>query len=49
MFPIGRTSFDLRQHADFRRKMREPLLQDSQFSDEVKVGSEIIKRPDSWR
>lgn len=48
MFPIGRTSFDLRQHADFRRKMREPLLQDSQFSDEVKVGSEIIKRPDSW-
>ena len=48
MFPSGRTSFDLRQHADFRRKMREPLLQDSQFSDEVKVGSEIIKRPDSW-
>jgi uncharacterized LabA/DUF88 family protein len=49
MFPIGRTSFDLRQHADFRRKMRETLLQDSQFPDEVKVGSEIIKRPDSWR
>lgn len=49
MFPINRTSFDLRQNADFRRKMRESILQDCQFSDEVKVGSEIIKRPDSWR
>ena len=49
MFPIGRTSFDLRQHADFRRKMRKNLLQDSQFPDEIKVGSEIIKRPNSWR
>lgn len=49
MFPIGRTSFDLRQSADFRRKMRVSLLQDCQFSDEVKVGTEIIKRPDSWR
>lgn len=49
MFPIRRTSFDLRQHADFRRKMREELLRDSQFPDEVKVGNEIIKRPNSWR
>jgi hypothetical protein len=49
MFPIGRSSFDLRQNADFRRKMREGILQDCQFSDEVKIGSEIIKRPDSWR
>ena len=49
MFPIGRTSFDLRQNADFRRKMREVLLRDSQFSDEVEVGNIRIKRPDNWR
>lgn len=46
MFPIGRTSFDLRQNADFRRKMREVLLRDSQFPDEV---GNIRKRPDNWR
>jgi uncharacterized LabA/DUF88 family protein len=48
MFPIGRTSSDLRQNADFRRRMRKKLLQVSQFPDEVKVGNEIIRRPDNW-
>jgi hypothetical protein len=49
MFPIGRSSFELRQNAHFRRKMPERLLRDCQFPDEVKVGNTVIKRPDSWR
>jgi hypothetical protein len=49
MFPIGRSSFDLRQNASFRRKMPGRLLQDCQFSDEVKIGDTIISRPESWR
>ena len=49
MFPIGRTSFELRQNAGFRRKMSERLLKDCQFSDEVKISDTIISRPESWR
>jgi uncharacterized LabA/DUF88 family protein len=49
MFPIGRNSFELRQNANFRRKMSEKLLRDCQFSDDVKIGDTIINRPDSWR
>ena len=49
MFPIGRSSFELRQNAGFRRKMSEKLLQDCQFPDEVKIGNITINRPDSWR
>jgi uncharacterized LabA/DUF88 family protein len=49
MFPIGYTSFELRQNAAFRRKMSEKLLRNCQFPDEVKVGSTIIKRPHTWR
>ncbi len=49
MFPIGRTSFELRKACDFRLRMREKLLEECQFSDEVKVGSTTIKRPDSWQ
>jgi len=48
MFPIGRSNNDLKQEADFRRKMTQELLQKSQFPNKVKIGSEIIKRPDSW-
>jgi uncharacterized LabA/DUF88 family protein len=48
MFPIGRSSFELRQNASFRRKMSEKLLQHCQFSNEVKIGNTIITRPDSW-
>ncbi len=48
MFPIGHSSFELRQNASFRRKMSEKLLQDCQFPDKVKVGDKIISRPDNW-
>jgi len=48
MFPIGRTSFDLRQHADFRLKMPEKLLGQSQFPDAIQVDSITLRRPDSW-
>jgi len=49
MFPIGLSSFELRQNAAFRRKMREELLRECQFPDEVEVGSVVIKKPESWR
>ncbi|HUV64056.1 MAG TPA: NYN domain-containing protein, partial [Sedimentisphaerales bacterium] len=49
MFPIGYTSFELRQNAGFRRKMSEKLLRDCQFPDEVELGSTVITRPESWR
>jgi uncharacterized LabA/DUF88 family protein len=49
MFPIGRSSFELRQNASFRRKMSQGLLQEWQFPDEVKIGNTVIKRPQSWR
>ena len=48
MFPIKRNSFELRKACDFRFKMGEKLLKKCQFPDELKVGSTIIKRPDSW-
>ena len=49
MFPIGRTSFDLRQKADFRFKMPERLLAACQFPDEVQIGRSTVRRPDSWK
>ncbi|MBN2020774.1 MAG: NYN domain-containing protein [Sedimentisphaerales bacterium] len=49
MFPIGRTSFELRQNAGFRRKMSEQLLLACQFPDAVKIGDSIITRPENWR
>jgi len=48
MFPIGRTSLELRKNASFRRKMPEKLLQDCQFPDKVKIGNIMINRPDGW-
>ncbi len=48
MFPIGRNSYDLRENAEFRFKMTEQLLKNSQFPNEVKVGDKIIKKPDVW-
>ncbi len=48
MFPIRRTSFDLRQYADFRLKMPEELLLSSQFPDRIEVGEIILQRPDTW-
>lgn len=49
MFPIGRSSYELRQNAGFRRKMPEKLLKNCQFTKDVKVGSAIIQRPASWQ
>ena len=49
MFPIGCTSFELRQNAAFRLRMREKLLRDCQFPDELRVGSATIRRPESWQ
>jgi len=49
MFPIGRTSSDLRREADFRRRMPERLLKDCQFPDEFKVKGKVVKRPDTWQ
>jgi uncharacterized LabA/DUF88 family protein len=49
MFPIGRSSADLRQIAHFRLRMREQVLKDCQFPDEVHVGKAVLTRPDTWR
>jgi uncharacterized LabA/DUF88 family protein len=48
MFPIRRTSVDLRQYADFRFKMPEKLLKKSQFPDKFIVGGVTFERPNSW-
>jgi uncharacterized LabA/DUF88 family protein len=48
MFPIGRTSFELRQKASFRRKMPEELLRDCQFPDQFNIDNTIIERPINW-
>jgi uncharacterized LabA/DUF88 family protein len=49
MFPIGGSSFELRQNAAFRRKMSENILKECQFPDKIKVGDTIISRPENWR
>jgi uncharacterized LabA/DUF88 family protein len=49
MLPIGCSSYELRQNAAFRLKMRERLLCECQFPDEVKIGSTIIKKPEQWQ
>ncbi len=48
MFPIGRGGYELRNNADFRRKMTEKLLKTSQFPDKVRIGDKIIERPADW-
>lgn len=48
MFPICRTSFDLRQHADFCHKMPEKLLAKCQFPDEIKLPDVILRKPENW-
>lgn len=48
MFPIGRSSFDLKHKADFRWKMSQALLEKSQFDDTVKVGTSTITKPANW-
>lgn len=48
VFPIGRSSFELRQRADFRRKMPEKLLQSCQFPDIIQIGNTTLTRPGNW-
>ncbi len=48
MFPIGRSSVDLKIHADFTRKMPQSLLRASQLPDEIPLGSTTIRKPISW-
>ena len=48
MFPIRRTSFDLRQYADFRLKMTEKLLKECQFPDKIILPDLILRRPEDW-
>jgi uncharacterized LabA/DUF88 family protein len=49
MFPIGRNNNDLKREADFRIKMPQRLLEASQFPEKIKIGNNLIQRPDSWR
>jgi len=49
MLPIDRTSYDLREAAHFRRRMKQQLLRDCQFPDKVQIGKSIIQRPENWR
>jgi uncharacterized LabA/DUF88 family protein len=49
MLPIGRANNDLVREADFRIKMPQKLLQESQFPDNIRIGSMIVERPLSWR
>ena len=49
MFPIGRSSLDLRQNADFRLKMSPKLLRRSQFPDELTIGNMKAVRPETWK
>jgi len=48
MFPIGRNSYDLLKEADFRIKMPQKLLRDCQFPEEIKIGKDILQRPENW-
>ena len=51
MFPIGRGCSDLREKADFRFKMSEWLLCNSQFPDVFEVDGQTFQRPESesWK
>lgn len=49
MFPIGRNSFELRQHADFILRMPQSLLKQCQFPDTITIGKDTICRPSTWK
>ena len=49
MFPIGRSNHDLRHACDFRIKMSQKILTDSQFPEKIKIGNKVIQRPPTWR
>ena len=49
MFPIGRTSFELRGEADFCKKMKQRHLRNCQFPNSFQVGSETLQCPANWQ
>lgn len=50
VIPIGRKAEELKQAADFHRKVKLKHLETCQFDDEINIGEGVIlKRPDSWR
>lgn len=49
MFPLRRFHNTLQKIADFSITMKERILEECQFPDELKVGDTIIKRPESWK
>ena len=48
IFPIGRRSYHLEQGVDFRFKMSEKLLQESQFPDKLQTETSVITKPCEW-
>ena len=49
MFPLRRYRSSLEKVADFAITMKEQLLKQSQFDDEIEVGGTILSRPDYWK
>ena len=50
VIPIGRKAEELKQVADFHRKVKLKHLETCQFDDEIDIGDGVIlKRPDSWK
>lgn len=49
MFPIGRSSYELKREADFIKKMRQTHLEKCQFPVSFRVGNETLTRPPDWQ
>ncbi len=48
--PIGRRAEELKQAADFHRKVKQIHLQSCQFDDTIVIDKNtVLKRPNSWR
>ena len=49
VIPIGRRAEELKQVADFHKKLKLKHLVTCQFDDEIDIGEGVVlKRPDSW-
>ena len=50
VIPIGRRAEELKQVADFHRKVKEKHLATCQFDNEIKVDDKyVLKRPNNWK
>lgn len=50
MIPIGRRAELLKQVTNFKMKIKERHLRDSQFPDELYLeGGKLLRRPDKWK